>query len=283
MAERDSVLSFKKLNELNYVSWKRNLLACLASKGLIKIIDSKHAVVAGTTADIVLFETSQSKAGGIIYLGIEDKLNCLLDGLEDPAERWDKLAKTYELKSKARISRLLDEFHLAQMKEKESIILFLNRITQLARDLSLAGKTIPDDDITYRMTCTLPSHYQNVVSFMHRWEDAQFTAANVEKTLIEEFESLKSRELLGVNSDNNNEWIWDTGSGAHLCHDKTLFTELTIGKTYKMNAFAGAFDVKGIGTVCFNHMIGIANHRIGIANHRITLNKVGYAPSRSGI
>uniref|UniRef100_T1IQD8 CCHC-type domain-containing protein n=1 Tax=Strigamia maritima TaxID=126957 RepID=T1IQD8_STRMM len=197
---------FKKLNELNYVSWKRDMLACLASKGLSKFIDPKHAVAAGATAaDVTLFETSQSKAGGIIYLGIEDKLKCLLDGLEGPADRWDKLAKTYEPKSKARISRLLGEFHLAQMKENESIILFLNRITQLARDLSLAGKIIPDDDIAYRMTCTLPSEYHNVVSIMHRWDDAQFTAANVEKTLIEEFESLKSRELLGVNPNNSSD------------------------------------------------------------------------------
>uniref|UniRef100_T1IKN8 CCHC-type domain-containing protein n=1 Tax=Strigamia maritima TaxID=126957 RepID=T1IKN8_STRMM len=215
------------------------------------------------------------------------------------------------------------------------------------------------------MTCTLPSQYHNVVSIMHRWDDAQFTAANVEKTLIEEFESLKSRELLGVNPNNSsdnsalstnqknpkrkqnkeiicfncgikghyssdcrkkpkkeikcsncgiqghygascrkgkskgsnanesvsfshfsdsliidglnvsitdNEWIWDTGSGAHLCHDRNLFTELTIGKPYKMNAYAGTFDVEGIGTVCFNHIIGNEVHRI-------TLNKVGYAPS----
>uniref|UniRef100_T1IYF7 Reverse transcriptase Ty1/copia-type domain-containing protein n=1 Tax=Strigamia maritima TaxID=126957 RepID=T1IYF7_STRMM len=303
MAERDSVLSFKKLNELNYVSWKRDMLACLASKGLSKFIDPKHAVAAGATAaDVTLFETSQSKAGGIIYLSIEDKLKCLLDGLEGPADRWDKLAKTYEPQSKARISRLLGEFHLAQMKENESIILFLNRITQLARDLSLAGKMIPDDDIAYRMMCTLPPQYHNVVGIMHRWDDAQFTAANVEKTLIEEFESLKSRELLGFTgkgkskgsnanesvsfshfsdsliidglnvSTTDNEWIWDTGSGAHLCYDKNLFTELTIGKPYKMNAYAGTFDVEGIGTVCFDHMIG---NKV----HRITLNKVGYAPS----
>uniref|UniRef100_T1IRB8 MBD domain-containing protein n=1 Tax=Strigamia maritima TaxID=126957 RepID=T1IRB8_STRMM len=181
--EKDSVLSFKKLNELNYVSWKRDMLACLASKGLSKFIDPKHAVAAGDTAA---------------------DLKCLLDGLEGPADRWDKLAKTYEPKSKAHISRLLGEFHLAQMTENESIILFLNLITQLARDLSLARKTIPDDDIAYHTTCTLPSQYHNVVGIMHMWDDAQFTAANVKKTLIEEFESLKLREFLGINLS-----VWD--------------------------------------------------------------------------
>uniref|UniRef100_T1IMZ5 CCHC-type domain-containing protein n=1 Tax=Strigamia maritima TaxID=126957 RepID=T1IMZ5_STRMM len=77
----------------------------------------------------------------------------------------------------------------------------------------------------------------------------------------------------GLNvSTTDNEWIWDTKSGAHLCHDRNLFTELTIGKPYKMNAYSDTFDVEGIGTVCFNHMIG---NEI----HQITLNKVGYAPS----
>uniref|UniRef100_T1IHZ9 Retrovirus-related Pol polyprotein from transposon TNT 1-94-like beta-barrel domain-containing protein n=1 Tax=Strigamia maritima TaxID=126957 RepID=T1IHZ9_STRMM len=69
-----------------------------------------------------------------------------------------------------------------------------------------------------------------------------------------------------------NEWIWDTGSGAHLCYDKNLFIQLTRGRLYKMNAYSGTFDVEGVGTVRFNLLIGRVNHRI-------TLNNVGFAPS----
>uniref|UniRef100_T1IYA1 Uncharacterized protein n=1 Tax=Strigamia maritima TaxID=126957 RepID=T1IYA1_STRMM len=211
MTERDSILSFKKLNEHNFVGWKRDMLARLASKGLSKFIDPKHVVVAGATADVVSqFDTDQSKAG---------------DGLVGPVERWDKLGKTFEPKSKARISRLLGEFHLAQMRKNESIILFLNRITQLARDLELAGKKIPDDDIAYRMTCTLPPQYHNAVSVMHRWPDTDFIPSKVEAMLIEEFENLKARDMQSNNNGNK------TGSSG----DNTLSTDKRRSNKNKSN------------------------------------------------
>uniref|UniRef100_T1IHQ4 RNA-directed DNA polymerase n=1 Tax=Strigamia maritima TaxID=126957 RepID=T1IHQ4_STRMM len=158
LSERDSVLSFKKLNEFNYVSWKRDMLACLANP--------KHVVVPGATADVVTkFDTDQSKAGGIIFLGIEDKLKCLLDGLTGPVERWEKLGKTFEPKSKARISRLLGD--------------------------------------------------------------------------------------------------WD---------DKDLFSQLSMGKPYQMNAYSGTFNVEGVGTVEFTHLVNNAQQKI-------ILNNVGYVPT----
>uniref|UniRef100_T1ILE5 CCHC-type domain-containing protein n=1 Tax=Strigamia maritima TaxID=126957 RepID=T1ILE5_STRMM len=78
-------------------------------------------------------------------------------------------------------------------------------------------------------------------------------------------------DSMNVTSDTN-EWIWDTGSGAHLCHDENLFFQLTRGKPYKMNAYSGTFDVEGVGTVWFNHLIGRVNHRI-------TLNNIGFSSS----
>uniref|UniRef100_T1ITT8 CCHC-type domain-containing protein n=1 Tax=Strigamia maritima TaxID=126957 RepID=T1ITT8_STRMM len=332
----------------------------------------RSTLLCPATADVVTkFDTDQSKAGGIIFLGIEDKLKCLLDGLTGPVERWEKLGKTFEPKSKTRISRLLGEFHLAQMGENESIILFLNCITQLARDLELAGKKISDADIAYRMTCTLPPQYHNVVSIMYRWEDTEFIPSKVEAMLIEEFENLKARSAhpnnSGVKTGNNgdnalstdkrksdrgksnmgiicyncgikghyskdcrkkskkevtcsickvlghysascrkgkpntsggggsvsysvpfdtealiidvmsvpsttNEWIWDTGSETHLCHDKNLFSQLSMGKPYQMNAYSGTFNVEGVGTVEFTHLVNNAQQKI-------ILNNVGYAPT----
>uniref|UniRef100_T1JMZ6 CCHC-type domain-containing protein n=1 Tax=Strigamia maritima TaxID=126957 RepID=T1JMZ6_STRMM len=342
MTEKDGILSFKKLNELNYVSWKRDMLACLASKGISDFIDPKHVLAVGSTpAEIRQFNNDKSKAGGMIFLEIEDKLKCLLDGITEPDKRWEKLAKTYEPKSKARIAHLLGQFHLAQMQPNESIILFLNRIRQLSRDLELAGKKIDYSDIAYRMLCTLPPQYDVIVSQIYKWSDDDMKPTKVEEALIEEYENLKSRDQrtkvtsggdnvlsttdkgfskgksntmvvcynCGIKghyskdcqkkskkevtcsicktighyaatckkgkspkgatastsssvsfssfddaliidnmslSTEVNEWIWDTGSGTHLCHDKDLFIELTMGKPYKMNAYLGTFDVEGV-------------------------------------
>uniref|UniRef100_T1IQV3 CCHC-type domain-containing protein n=1 Tax=Strigamia maritima TaxID=126957 RepID=T1IQV3_STRMM len=365
MTEKDGILSFKKLNELNYVSWKRDMIACLTSKRLSDFIDSKHVLAAGSTpAETRQFNIDKSKAGGMIFLGIEDKLKFLLDGISKPDKRWKKLAKTYKPKSKARIARLLGQFHLAHMQPNESIILFLNRIRQLSRNLELAGKKIDSSDIAYHMLCTLPPQYDVIVSQIYKWPDSDMVPTKVEEALIEEYENLKSRDqrTKSSNGDNalsttgktvnknksntgvicyncklkghyskdcrkkskkevtctickvvghyatscrkgkppkgkassssvsfssfdntliidnmnvttdTNEWIWDMGSGAHLCHDENLFIQLTRGKPYKMNAYSGTFDVEEVGTVRFNHLIGRANQRI-------TLNNVGYAPS----
>uniref|UniRef100_T1JLW1 CCHC-type domain-containing protein n=1 Tax=Strigamia maritima TaxID=126957 RepID=T1JLW1_STRMM len=358
MTEKDGILSFKKLNELNYVSWKRDMIACLASKGLSDL------AAGSTPTETRQFNIDKSKAGGMIFLGIEDNLKCLLDGISEPDKRWDKLAKTYEPKSKARIARLLGQFYLAQMQPNESIILFLNRIRQLSLDLELVEKKIDDSDIAYRMLCTLPPQYDVIVSQIYKWPDGDMIPPKVEEALIEEYENLKLRDQRSKSSNgdnalsatgkavnknksntgvicyncglkehyskdcckkskrkvtctickivghyatscrkgkppkgqsssssvsfssfddaliidtmnvtaNTNEWIWDTGSGAHLCHDENLFIQLTRNKPYKMNAYSGIFDVEGVGTVRFNHLIGRVNHRI-------TLNNVGFAPS----
>uniref|UniRef100_T1ILE6 Uncharacterized protein n=1 Tax=Strigamia maritima TaxID=126957 RepID=T1ILE6_STRMM len=205
MAEKDGILSFKKLNEFNYVSWKQDMIACLTSKGLSDFIDSKHVLAAGSTpADTRQFNINKSKAGGMIFLGIEDKLKCILDGISEPDKHWDKLAKTYEPKSKARIARLLGQFHLAQMQPNKSIILFLNRIRQLSRDLELVGKKIDDSDLAYQMLCTLPPQYDVIVSQIYKWPNGDMIPTKVEEALIEEYENLKSRDQCTKSSNGDN-------------------------------------------------------------------------------
>uniref|UniRef100_T1IJG0 MBD domain-containing protein n=1 Tax=Strigamia maritima TaxID=126957 RepID=T1IJG0_STRMM len=57
------------------------------------------------------------------------------------------------------------------MQPNESIILFLNWIRQLSRDLELAGKKIDDSDIAYRMLGTLLPQYDVIVSQIYKWAD----------------------------------------------------------------------------------------------------------------
>uniref|UniRef100_T1IQJ9 Reverse transcriptase Ty1/copia-type domain-containing protein n=1 Tax=Strigamia maritima TaxID=126957 RepID=T1IQJ9_STRMM len=57
-----------------------------------------------------------------------------------------------------------------------------------------------------------------------------------------------------------NKWIWDTGSGTHLCYNKNLFSQLSMGKPYQMNAYSGTFNVEGEGTVEFTHLVNNAQH-----------------------
>uniref|UniRef100_T1IKU9 Integrase catalytic domain-containing protein n=1 Tax=Strigamia maritima TaxID=126957 RepID=T1IKU9_STRMM len=90
-----------------------------------------------------------------------------------------------------------------------------------------------------------------------------FTVALDEDTLI--------IDLMSVSSPNN-EWIWDTGSGTHLCHDKSLFSQLSMGKPYQMNAYSGTINVEGVGTVKFTHLINNVTQKI-------VLNNVGFAPT----
>uniref|UniRef100_T1IRC2 Retroviral polymerase SH3-like domain-containing protein n=1 Tax=Strigamia maritima TaxID=126957 RepID=T1IRC2_STRMM len=58
----------------------------------------------------------------------------------------------------------------------------------------------------------------------------------------------------------------------HLCHDKSLFSQLFMRKPYQMNAYLGIFNVEGVGTNKFTHLISNVIQRI-------VLNNVGFAPT----
>ncbi|GBN30134.1 hypothetical protein AVEN_122754-1 [Araneus ventricosus] len=75
---------------------------------------------------------------------------------------------------------------------------YIGKISQAAKDLENAGKVIPDDEIAYQMLANLPRSYDNIVMQLYQLDDKNFTALNVRKSLLAEYDRVIVHEKSDV-------------------------------------------------------------------------------------
>ena len=88
----ESSLSFPRLGESNYASWKLNMKALLMQKKVWSIVSGLDLKPASDASHYRDWIKDQQSAAGIIFLGLEDdQKHQIQDVLDDPKAMWTKL------------------------------------------------------------------------------------------------------------------------------------------------------------------------------------------------
>lgn len=70
--------------------------------------------------------------------------------------------------------------------KRESMVTYINRVLEGAKDLESANKEIPPDQVTYQILEHLPESYESLVIQLYHLSDTQFTVEEVRKELLAE-------------------------------------------------------------------------------------------------
>ena len=103
-------LSFTKLGELNYSTWKYDMQAALQTKRLWRLVSGQEPKP--TTPDkLKLWNERAEQAAGLIYQKLEHSMQILVQQhMDNPIEMWSALQKLHEQDNPAAHFNAFDEF-----------------------------------------------------------------------------------------------------------------------------------------------------------------------------
>lgn len=107
---------------------------------------------------------------------------------------------------------------------------------------------------------------KNVQGYMQRRDSTNNTTKVFDVATISITDDFKGHE---------NEWIWDSGAGAHLCNNKKWLKNFKTISPIEMRSYSETFTVTGIGDAAIEHQIGNESRVLVLRN-------VGFAPKGNG-
>ena len=141
------------LGPTNYFIWSRKIELLLRGKGLWAIVEGSEDAPTGTGVDGAITEKDQCHyqrrkdvALSDILLTIEDRCTHAVLKMEEPHEVWMKLKEMYQAVSSSCIEANLERLHSLQMKSKEKVMTYVNRLMSIENSLAAVGHALTEKD-----------------------------------------------------------------------------------------------------------------------------------------
>jgi hypothetical protein len=142
-----------------YPNYKLRMRAVLASKGLLGAISEEPA---GERTREVTAKAAEADTRGLalIQLSCADELAPVLAECKSAKEAWAKLAILFKPAGLAQRNAMRRAFNSMAMRPGESIVAFVARVRQAARELqAITGAATDDEDVVGVILCGLPPAY----------------------------------------------------------------------------------------------------------------------------
>ena len=196
--ERHHVHKFRdirpKLNNDNWVSWKRELLATARDRGLYRIIvgqepkpvpeaapsastaapetgpsthvPSAQVVIAPTAEVTKAWAEKNDTAYNQILLTISNELQSLLDDTDEAASAWQILCNKFESTDPSKISVVRAKYDNYHMVEGQTVSNYISNLKEMRDQLRKMGD--PISDVTHGSTIlrNLPESWQPIASMI---------------------------------------------------------------------------------------------------------------------
>jgi hypothetical protein len=154
-----------KLNGNNYASWNKLLQLVLKRSDLWDVVNGDELKSEDPIKAKEWIKRDQN-ALTEICLAIEDDLVNQVAGLSTSKEAWDFLKGQFIDSSLHSRLFLRRKFNSARMNEGDSMRKHLNRMKEIADELSIIGAPVSDEDYATAILASLPDSYNNwVISY----------------------------------------------------------------------------------------------------------------------
>ena len=134
-----------KLNERNYVHWKRDMELYRKESNLWDTVTA--AVPADITPD---WSRKNSRALAAIHTCCEQSQQDLISSCDNAKAAWDKLKSTFATNNLATIHRLYAEFNYIYKQHDESMLTYITRVNAISTQLTAAGENVSTSNLISR-------------------------------------------------------------------------------------------------------------------------------------
>jgi len=194
--------SFEKLNKLNYLSWKEDVLSVLDSLKASKIVTGEEqeppigntAAMRAATAD---YEARSAQARTTIRFSIHEEIRERLSGLSDPAEMWEILKEFDSSATETRRTKLAIEFHGLKPENDEKISAYCARLIRYRKPLQGTDEEITDRALLNHIFTTVPASYRTIVHSLKRLPREEATVERVVEELTDYEQLVSPNDTVG--------------------------------------------------------------------------------------
>ena len=128
-------LSFSKLGESNYSTWKFDMQAALQTKCLWHLVSGQESAPTDDLDKLELWNERAQQAAGLIYQKLEHSMQILVQQhIDNPIEMWSALQKLHEQDNPAARFIAYDEFFSISKAEDESLQSLVSRVVLTAQN-----------------------------------------------------------------------------------------------------------------------------------------------------
>jgi Reverse transcriptase (RNA-dependent DNA polymerase)/gag-polypeptide of LTR copia-type len=135
-----------KLNEINYLTWKAQVLPLINGYNLTKHISSSSPPIGVTDAEQEQWNRQDQFILGWLRSSLTDTLQGQMVSCSSACELWSAIQQTFSASSRARLSDLKRQLQTAT-KGASSCKEYLNRMRKIADELSFIGSSVSDEEL----------------------------------------------------------------------------------------------------------------------------------------
>ena len=190
-----------KLNEANYGIWKSRMERLLRYHGVWGTVINEGAPGDGVADNIVAeWQTKKDKAMGIMSIHMEDEQQNLIDDVYDPHDAWNNIKTHHQKDTLVQKLRLRRQLYQMSYAEGQSVLVYINSVKDVAKQLIAIGVNIPDTELAQvlLMGFVKVPGYSPLLTALGTVNPENLTAVYVTTKLLEEEERQKDcNELSG--------------------------------------------------------------------------------------
>ncbi|CDF39894.1 unnamed protein product [Chondrus crispus] len=284
----------EKLTASNFYIWKQKIELLLALRDVDQYVLDDIPENA-TSDDRRKWIRGDAKAKAVIGLTLSDDYLHHVRECSSAKETWEAILNVFERHTLLNKLAARRDFHTVSMLPSEKVLVFINRVKQLAARLQSMSVEIDDKEIAMAVLNGLPPRFDNLIVALDALgnEDKVFGLEFVKSRLLQEEqrESMKTASassphapalsnftcLLSTSTPekraaNARSWLVDSGCSAHITFDRSLFVtyEQMQSGSVEMGTKARA-NVAGRGEVEFMLNVNGSPHPCKLSNkYRVT-------------
>ena len=194
MSASDGFGGFKieKLGDDNFHVWKQKVELVLAFRELEDHI-TEHELPSAPDK-LREWKRRDAKARAVIGLTLSDDHLDHVRGAETALEMWNSVLNIFQGRTLLNKIKARRKFYSAKMEDDERVLVFINRVRQLASDLKSMEVSVNDEDIAMTILCGLPERFEHlIVAIDTVADDSNLTLDFVKSRLLQEEQRINDR------------------------------------------------------------------------------------------
>lgn len=182
----------EKLGDNNFHVWKQKVELVLAFRELDDVITDEGPP---TEVDkLEKWKKRDAKAKAVIGLTLSDDHLDHVRGVSTAAEMWNAITNVFQRRTLMNIVRARRDFYSAQMGDDERVLVYINRVRQLAADLKSMDVAVEDEDVAMSILSGLSERFEPlIVAIDTMTGDRELTLEFVKSRLLQEEQRLIDR------------------------------------------------------------------------------------------
>ncbi len=197
-------IRIEKLNDSNFFSWKQKMELVLGHREVDDMIDPILCPRRPEDPeDLHKWIRKDKTARMTIGLTLSDEMLKNVCHTETALEMWQEICNVHQRHTLLNKLAARRDFYTATMKPGEKMLVYINRVRQMASVLESMGVEIDDKELAMAVLNGLPKRFETIITALDAIgdDDPSFTFAKVRSRLLQEEKRCAMRGNLSANAE----------------------------------------------------------------------------------